>query len=102
MTTRTCSAKIILALWLSALALPGQQHRAPKSRPKPIAKPTAAPVSGLPALVRDYRQNPTIARHSAIVAWAASHPKDAPLVHLALGIAAYEQKDFPAAIAALQ
>jgi soluble lytic murein transglycosylase len=102
MTTRTCSAKIILALWLSALALPGQQHRAPKSRPKPAAKPTAAPVSGLLALVRDYRQNPTIARHSSIVAWAAAHPKDAPLAHLALGIAAYEQKDFPAAIAALQ
>ncbi len=87
MTIRNCSAKIIPALWFSLLAL--------------TAIP-APPPSGLPALVRAYRETPSAARRRAVEKWAASHPQDAPLARLGLGIAAYEQKDFAGSIAQLR
>ena len=81
MTIRTFSATIILALWCS---------------PAPAAD--ATPLAGL---VRAWRENPTSLRRAAIQHYAAAHPKEAPLANLALGIAAYEQRNYAAAIALL-
>ena len=62
--------------------------------------PAAAP-SGLAALVRAYRAAPNAARRDAIESYAQTHPAEEPLARLALGVAAYEQKDYAAAISAL-
>ncbi|HUI56446.1 MAG TPA: transglycosylase SLT domain-containing protein [Bryobacteraceae bacterium] len=67
----------------------------------PAAKVGARPAT-LAALVKSWREAPSPARRAAVQVWASSHPKDAPLVRLALGIVAYEQKDYPAAIASLK
>lgn len=80
-------AKTIPALWLSLLAL--------------TAIP-APPPSGLALLVRTDRDAPSPAHRAAVEHWADSHPQDAELAHLGLGIAAYEQKDFAASIAQLK
>jgi soluble lytic murein transglycosylase len=83
MTIRTCSAALILALSYSSLG--------------------AAPAAGsLAALARAYRESPSPARRSALTSYLAGHPKDVALVDLALGITAYEQKNYTAAIAALK
>ena len=82
MTIRICSAAIILALSYSLCGAPA--------------------TASLAILVRAYRESPGPARRAAIVSYIAGHPKDAALVNLALGIAAYEQKNYPAAIAGLK
>jgi len=56
----------------------------------------------LASLARAYRQAPTPAKKAAVQAYAVKHPKEAALANLALGIVAYEQKDYPAAIATLK
>jgi soluble lytic murein transglycosylase len=61
----------------------------------------AAAPSGLAPLVRAYRASPNLARRAAIEAYAKAHPSEEPLARLALGIAAYEQKDYAAADSAL-
>ena len=81
MTIRTCSAKIILALWCSAA-------------------PAATP-SGLAILAHAYRESPTPAHRAAVQTYVAGHPAEAPLANLAMGISAYEQKNFAGAIALL-
>ena len=53
--------------------------------------------SGLAALVRAYRASPNPVRRAAIESYAKAHPAEEPLAHLALGVAAYEQKDYAAA-----
>jgi len=117
MTIRICSAKITPALWFSLCAIcllawaagvsaadPSPQAKSIKKVPASKAAPRTAPAgpATLASLVRAYRQGPTPARRNAVVAYAASHPKEAPLAHLALGVAAYEQRDFPSAISNLQ
>jgi soluble lytic murein transglycosylase len=52
--------------------------------------------------VRAYRESPSLARRHAIVSYIAGHPKEAALGNLALGVAAYEQKNWAAAIASLK
>jgi soluble lytic murein transglycosylase len=86
MTIRKYLAKIILALWCST----------------GILVAAAGSQTGLTPLVRAFRQSPVPARRAAVESYAASHPKEAPLAHLALGVAAYEQKDYPTAIANLK
>jgi hypothetical protein len=87
MTIRTCSAALILALWYSNW----------------FTTMGAAPVTGaLAILTRAYRESPSPARRGAIASYIAGHPNDAALAHLALGIAAYEQKNYAAAIAELK
>ncbi len=100
---RNYSAKITPGPWFSliwgaVLAAVAIAAAAP-ARP---AKP-AAP-SNLAALVRACRQAPSPARRAAVAAYAATHAKDSTgsLARLALGVAAYEQKDYPAAIAELK
>src|ERR1700676_974885 len=82
MMIRTCSAALTLALWFS---LPG----------------APAASSMLAVLVHAYRESPTPAHRAAITTYVASHPQDGALANLALGVAAYEQQDWTAAIAAL-
>jgi soluble lytic murein transglycosylase len=62
----------------------------------------AAPPATLAALVRAYRQSPNPARRAAVVSWGVSHPQERAPAQLALGVAAYELRDYPAAIAALR
>ena len=84
---RTCSVPIIRVLFYSALS---------------CSILAAAPAPGtLAPLVRAYRESPAAARRAAIATYLAAHPKEAPLGNLALGIAAWEQRNYPAAIAAL-
>lgn len=83
MKIRTCSAALILALCYSGL--------------------TAAPTTGaLAMMMRAWRESPTPARRAAIASYIAAHPKDAPVANLALGISAYEQGNWTAAIDALK
>jgi soluble lytic murein transglycosylase len=103
---RTCSAKIIPALWFSLLVLAAltasgspQTRSASKKAPRPVVKPLA---STLAAMVRVLRENPSVPHRAAVESYAAAHPKEAPLAHLALGIAAFETRDYSSAIADLR
>lgn len=60
-----------------------------------------AAAPGLAPLVKAYRVAPTAAKRAAIESYAAAHPKEAAQARLALGMAAYEQRDYTAAIANL-
>ncbi|HWD00422.1 MAG TPA: transglycosylase SLT domain-containing protein [Candidatus Sulfopaludibacter sp.] len=118
MTMRICSATIIPALWCSGILLlswvglspaaPAPQAKSARkaaSRKKAAAAPAPVVPGGpatLASLVRAYRQAPTPAHRSAVTAYAAAHPKEAASAQLGLAVAAYEQKDFPGAIAGLQ
>ncbi|MDE3164311.1 MAG: lytic transglycosylase domain-containing protein [Acidobacteriota bacterium] len=73
-------AGLILALWFSA------------------AHSASGPLA---ILVRSYRQSPTAAHRAAVRNYGAAHPREAPLVALALGVTAYEQRDYATAIAQL-
>src|SRR5258705_2963271 len=81
MMNRNYLASLILALWFSS------------------AQAASGPFA---SLVRAFRESPTSARRAAVTNYAASHPKDAPLAALALGITAYEQHDYASTIALLQ
>jgi soluble lytic murein transglycosylase len=62
------------------------------------------PPTDLASLVRAWRESPTAARRAAVESYAAAHSQDVSggLAQLALGVVAYEHKDYPAAIAALR
>ena len=64
----------------------------------------AVPPADLASRVRAWREAPTPARRAAVESYAAAHSKDisGALAQLALGVVAYEHKDYPAAIAALR
>ena len=61
------------------------------------------PPTDLASLVRAWRESPTPARRAAVQSYAAAHSKDTngALTQLALGVVAYEHRDYPGAIAAL-
>jgi soluble lytic murein transglycosylase len=61
----------------------------------------AATPSTLAILVHSYRESPTPAHRDAVLHYAAGNSKDAALANLALGITAYEQQNYPSAIALL-
>src|SRR5438045_3155218 len=88
MTIRNCLAKLIPALCLISTALVGA-----------VTSP-----SDLATLARAYRESPTPAHRAALESYAAAHAKQDTgwLARLALGVTAYEQKDYTAAVAALQ
>ena len=94
-------AKNIQAQWFkpaaALLAASALFAAAPKHSAPVRAVPSGA---GLPELVRAYRDSPSPARRAAIEAYAKAHAKETSgsQARLALGVAAYEQKDFPGAI----
>src|SRR5471032_845600 len=92
MTTRTCLAKLI----------PARSGRIGLLACMVLCTP--APAADLAGLARAYRESPTPAHRDALESYAAAHAGDntGSLAHLALGIADYEQKDYSAAIAALE
>jgi soluble lytic murein transglycosylase len=122
MTMRICSAKITPVLWFSLCGLcllAGAASLSPaapqtksskkaaskkKGAPAAPAKATPSPIgpATLANLVRTMRQTPSPAHRAAVVAYANAHSKEAALAHLALGVAALEQRDYPAAIADLE
>lgn len=85
MKIRNCLAVLILALWCSGGWFGADGATEPLS-----------------AMVRAFREGPTAARRTAITSYASSHPKDAPLAALALGIISYEQHDYASTVALLQ
>ncbi len=74
-------------------------HPAPARKPAPKRAP-----ADLASLVRAWRESPTPARRATVESYAAAHSKETNggLAQLALGVVAYEHKDYPAAIAALR
>ena len=60
----------------------------------------AAAADDLASMVKVYREKPSVARRTKIERFAAQHPKDqsGALAHLAVGVAALEQKDCSRAI----
>lgn len=66
--------------------------------------PAATPTN-LAVLARTLRESPTPQKRVAVEAFASTHPAsttDGALARLALGVAAYEQKDYSAAVANLR
>jgi len=108
MTIRIYLAKAIQALWFTSSILLAclAVSAAPQTHKKPAHRPAAPVHSGtdLASLVEAYREAPTPARQAAVAAYAAAHAKDdtGGLAHLALGISAYEQKNYPSAITELK
>jgi soluble lytic murein transglycosylase len=105
MTMRTSLAKIIPALSCSLLviaALSASSSPQTKTAPKQ-APPKAAPLpTTLAGMVRVLRDAPSAPHRAAVESYATAHPKEAPLAHFALGVTAYETKDFAGAIAELR
>jgi soluble lytic murein transglycosylase len=101
MTIRSCLAKTIPVHWLSLLTLAALSASSAPQAARAPGKATAKPVA-LAVLVRAYRDAPSASHRAAIESYAAANPKEAPLARLALGVAAYEAKDYPVAIAALK
>ncbi|MBZ5586104.1 MAG: hypothetical protein LAQ30_28720, partial [Acidobacteriia bacterium] len=87
---------IIIAFCLSASVAMAAPPARKKAAPKPVR-------GDLASLARAYRGDPAPARRTALEQYAAAHAKDrnGPLARLALGVAAYEHKDFAGAVAAL-
>jgi len=118
MTIGRCLAKLIPALWfrnaatglalgiLGCVALSMAAHAQAQTHKRTPAKRAATrPVgSDLASLVRAYRESPTPARRASVERYASAHAKDntGALARLALGIAAYEQKNFGGAVTELK
>jgi soluble lytic murein transglycosylase len=132
MTTRSCLAKNIPALWLSVLlaaavaayagGAPAKGKKAAPSKEKPAAakkktaaakpakpakaaKPGKTPAPGdLAGLVSAWRTAPSAARLAAIESHVAARAKDksGPLARFALGVVEYEARNFTAAAIALK
>ena len=118
MTTPNCSVATIpvrsysvrsLALCAALLAAGAawtQSRPASKAVSKPPSKPASkaevAPPATLATLVRAWRESPNPARRAAVVSWEVSHPKERAAAELALGVTAYELRDYASAIAALR
>ena len=98
MTIRTCLATTIPAPWFRVLCATGLLACVG------LWGAVAVAPADLASLVRAYRDSPTPARRAAVQSYAAAHSKDTSgaLAQLALGVVAYEHKDYPAAIAALR
>ncbi len=92
MMTRNYSARTIRGRWFKAAAIGLLAF---------TLRPAAAP-SGLAPLVRAYRASPNAARQAAVESYAAAHPAEKSLALLALGVAAYEQKDYAKAMVDLR
>ncbi len=99
MTMRNCLAKTTLVLCCSVTGWAGT---GPAATGTSHAKAGPKTATTLAALARAYRAEPTSAHRAAVERWAALQPQDAPLAQLALGVVAYEQKDYQTAAASLR
>ena len=113
MTIRNLWAATIPALWLSASicacvgAYAGacSSARAASDRARaahPAVSGVSVSANDLPGLVRAYRESASAARRGAIERYAVAHPAEAHLAALGLGVAAYERRDWPGAVAWLR
>src|SRR5215471_9191034 len=95
MKIRNYSARIILALWCSALAF----GAAPRNHPR-----VRNAATSLADLVRNYRESPIPAERLAIENYATAHAKElnGALARLALGVIAYQHKDYDSAVSNLR
>jgi soluble lytic murein transglycosylase len=94
MMTRIYLAKIIPALWRSGAA-------ALVAALPLLAQTIQAPASAtLATLARAWRETPSPAHHAALEEYAKTHAAEntGALARLALGVTAYEQKDYAAAL----
>jgi soluble lytic murein transglycosylase len=102
MMTRIYSAKIIPARWRSARRGWLLGPAAAMIAALPLwGTPAAVTVQPeLPTLAKNYREAPSPARRAALESYAQSHAGETngALAHLALGVVAYEQKDYPATL----
>ena len=98
MTIRTCLATTIPAPWYRVVCATGLLACVG------LWGAVAVAPADLASLVHAYRDSPSPARRAAVQSYAAAHSKDTSgaLAQLALGVVAYEHKDYPAAIAALR
>ena len=98
MTIRTCLATTIPARWYRVLCATGLLACVG------LWGAVTVPPADLASRVRAWREAPTPARRAAVESYAAAHSKETGggLAQLALGVVAYEHKDYPAAIAALR
>jgi soluble lytic murein transglycosylase len=103
MMTRIYSAKIIPALWHSAWRV-RQIGRVAAMVAFPLWSTPPAPMvtvrAELATLAKNYREAPSSARRTALESYAQSHAGEtnSALAHLALGVVAYEQRDYTAAL----
>jgi soluble lytic murein transglycosylase len=101
--TRIYLAKIIQALWFSAgRALP-LSAAAALAVLRLCASPPAEVITVRPelaTLARNYREMPAPARRTALESYAKTHSEETngALARLALGVTAYEQRDYAAAL----
>jgi soluble lytic murein transglycosylase len=103
MTIPIFSAKTIPARWYSPVPARPLVAAAPALMALGrlcllLLLPTLAAPSPLATLVHAYRESPTPAHLSAIQTYITSHPQETALANLALGVTAYEQKNYAAAI----
>ena len=98
---RRTIASVLAALVFAVLA-PG--WAAVPAHPQPKRPQVAAKSGDLASLVTAWRESPTPARRAAVESYAAAHVKDdnGALARLALGVGAYEQKDYATAISTLR
>jgi soluble lytic murein transglycosylase len=99
---RNCLAKTIRGRWFKFFCLAGPVCAAMAAGPAAPGKHAAA--RDLAALTSAFRQSPTPANRQALASFAATQAtsRNGLLARLAWGVAAYEQKDYPTAIAQLR
>src|SRR6516162_7106355 len=110
-TIRALWPRLVVAGLAAAVSLAAAKHTragAPaaskRAASKPaVSQPPASQSGELAALVRVYRETQSPERRAAVERYAAAHANDigGSVAQLALGVVAYEQKDYPAAIAFL-
>src|SRR5262252_9166403 len=90
--------RALLAVLVLLCASLGTAQRSSPAKRAPARRAPSRPASSadLAAMVREYRESPSPARLATIQTFAVSHAKDTSgtLAQLALGIAAFEQKDY--------
>ncbi|HWB82892.1 MAG TPA: transglycosylase SLT domain-containing protein [Bryobacteraceae bacterium] len=96
--------RVIPARWFSLLVIAAVTWTASSGAPHRTRTRTSPKPSSLAEIVRAYRESPSPARKAPVEAYARAHARDTDgaLARLALGVVAYEQRDYASAIASLQ
>lgn len=101
MMTRIYLAKNIPALWRRRQVAAAWLAALPLLAAPPVNAPAS---SNLATLARAWRETPSPAHHAALEEYAKTHATESTgaLARLALGVTAYEQKDYAAALESLK